>query len=439
MDIPERLTVVLTDCAQYAQRDWARLEIHVIIELDGSLDRARLARALRLCLDAEPVLGSRLVPKAVGAYWQRFSPEELDKWPLVRLADPGCDRDAAAAAFMAEPMDVTASPQVLALLVPGEAGDLLLIKAGHHAPDAGGVKDLLALLCSAYRRLEREPDLILPPKLADRGLSQVYRHFSTGSLLSGLPSMLKSFRSHTNPAPAAGFPVAGPPENPPIFCVRSIPEERFAQAKQAAKKAGATVNDLLAASLLRALHTLRPESRGLPLRLAQTYDLRQLIPGGKADAVCHLTSGFFPDIGTDPGPDLAATLAMVKRDIDAFKQGRFPLLLMGMNGMVFGGLPFGLADRLMRSSWKSMQKKGALPVLLTNMGPIPGEAADFGSTGTRSACLVVPPLTSASFGLGVSGFRGGITLSAGFPGSEEGRRAVEGLFDEMERQWMSLS
>ncbi|MEW5734791.1 MAG: hypothetical protein AB1921_08045 [Thermodesulfobacteriota bacterium] len=438
MEIPQKLPAVLTDCAQYAQRDWARLEIHVLIELGGPLDRQRLARALRLCLDAEPVLGCRLVPRPVGAFWQRFSAKELDDWPLLRLADPGRDPQEATAAFLSEPLDLTAAPQVAALLVPGGEGDLLVVKAGHFAPDAGGVKDFLRLLCLCYRGLASDPGFSLPPNLKDRGLSQVYRHFSTKSLLAGLPSMLGSFRSHISPAPAAGFPLAEDPESPPVFSVRRIPPERFAPVQDAAKRAGATVNDLMAASLMRALWDVREGNRGLPLRLAQTMDLRQLIPGGKAETVCHLTSGFFPSIGPDPGRDLAQTLARVKADIDGFKESLFPLRLLWMNGLVFGSLPFGAADRLMRESWKGMRKKAAAPVLLTNMGPIAEDCVDFGAPATRYAGFLVPPLLPPTFGVGISGFRGGITLSAGFPGAGNNSREVERLFDAMEKEWASL-
>ncbi len=69
--IPDRFRAVICDKMSFALMSLMDYQIHFIAEFNGMLDEERLARAMRLMLDAEPVLGSRFVKHWRAPWWQR--------------------------------------------------------------------------------------------------------------------------------------------------------------------------------------------------------------------------------------------------------------------------------------------------------------------------------------------------------------------------------
>src|SRR5947207_15718588 len=77
--LPSRLRVVSGDYAVNALRLLGDMQVHCVLAFDRHLDERRLARALRLALDAEPVLGCRFVPGVLRSHWLRR--DDLDALP----------------------------------------------------------------------------------------------------------------------------------------------------------------------------------------------------------------------------------------------------------------------------------------------------------------------------------------------------------------------
>lgn len=73
-EIPATLPVEFVDRTVYVggELGFYRAQLGGVVLFDGRLDEARLGRALRHLLDAEPVLGCRLVANAVPPVWQRL-------------------------------------------------------------------------------------------------------------------------------------------------------------------------------------------------------------------------------------------------------------------------------------------------------------------------------------------------------------------------------
>ena len=75
-----------------------------------------------------------------------------------------------------------------------------------------------------------------------------------------------------------------------------------------------------------------------------------------------------------------------------------------------------------------MAEKGMVPDTLRNMGPIDPDSVNFGCKPSQARLLA--PLASAPFlTLGVSGYEGTLTLSAGIDSSQE--QLVNRFFDLM--------
>ena len=287
-------------------------QLHTVLYPAGRLDADRLARAVRLTLDAEPVLGCGFVtqdPRVRRPFWQRC--EGLDASSAFRLAET--DRtEAALWAFITEPMDHSEGPQVQVRLFRDGQRDTACIKISHVAADVGGMKHYAYLLAATYGRLETDPTYRPARNLSGRrDQRQVYGPLGPRGWLRGLEPRWG--------APTWPDPYENAGRNDWRYAVRRLPAEDFRALRAYGRAAappdlrvgiaggvigdgrarGATVNDLLLTALFRALRaTLRPTAEQLGMTVPM--DLRRYLPGGEADAVCNLTGVLFSRAGPRP-------------------------------------------------------------------------------------------------------------------------------------------
>ncbi len=104
--IPDRLPVKFLDVFQYSQESWAVLQVHVILDFAGQLDRQRLGRAMELSMDAAPVLGCCLVPRRIFPYWKRLGQQDLSAGNLLRALSGMADKDTAGALRLSQTVDL---------------------------------------------------------------------------------------------------------------------------------------------------------------------------------------------------------------------------------------------------------------------------------------------------------------------------------------------
>ena len=148
ISIPDRFPSVLVDrFACIMDRHIADMMIQMEMAFDHRLDLDRLGRALRLALDAEPILGCRFVDKPPELHWRRLP--DLDRELLEVTED-----EKPFSAFRTRRIHPCEGPQLAAALLHEEQGDRLLIKLSHLAGDAGGTKEAVGLiaLCLAASR-----------------------------------------------------------------------------------------------------------------------------------------------------------------------------------------------------------------------------------------------------------------------------------------------
>ncbi len=429
--IPKKFNVTFTDVAQYAQCGVAVMQFHLMIDFSGHISENRLKKALRLSLDAEPALGCRLVPRFFKPFWERLSKEELDETDLLRIHKGNGSQPKER--FMEEPLDVLKGPQLKCLLIRSSTQDHLVAKVNHFIPDAAGVKDWTRILGTIYTRLESNPDFTPEPNLNSRELQQVYGHFNIFRMISLLPGFLIQ---------ALGFIIQKPIRFPSkkgktgdcTFVLRRFTREQITSLKIYQAATGATMNDIMVAALMRALLRVEAPSESGVLKLAQTIDLRRYLPSGRADGVCHLSSGFYPEIKRDETESYHDTLKKVKKSIDKSKSNHFGLCYMWCLWNLFRFMPFGLKYFLMKQMWRSMISKGNMPIVFTNMGAISPDELCFGGTAVTHAELIMPAAKPPAFFLGMSGFQNTLTLGIGFWESAIDRNDMETFFDMIESE-----
>jgi len=433
--IPKRISACFMDIAEYSLGMYVDNQLHMVLNFDTRLDVSRLERAMRLCLDAEPVLGCRLIYKSFKPYWLRLSNTELNNKSLLSVEEgEESILSYKQNRFFAEPLEVEKGPQIKAALLRYESGDRLILKLNHIAGDAGGVKDLSYLIAQLYRFLGENSNYTPSPNLSSRGLGQIFSHLSLFHKLSLLPKFVVQVLTHSIPYKSIQFPVDEKKENNFTYVFKRFSSSRVQHIKAFGKKRGATLNDIIATAVLKSLDKHVKVTEGRAMRIRQTFDLRRYLPDGKADAICHLSSLFYPSIERKVHENFDQTLYKVKKDIDGLKRDHYSLLLLWCNRLSLKFAPFFMKKYIMQKTLSIGYKNQKMPVGCTNMGIINKESLNFGDITLLSAELVVCASKTPEFSIGVSGFSDTLIFSSGFYESAVTKSNVEEFFKRIDAE-----
>ncbi len=396
------------------------VQIHCVLMFPEPLDAARLARAVRLGFEAEPVLGCNLELARGRLSWRRRD-METGFFHLEQSESP----EAALAKFLSTPLDAFHDPLAQACLINGTT---LCLKVSHIAGDAAAVKSYAYLLADIYRHLGDDPAYIPLPNCGSRSLRQLSREFSFADKLRILRRGMRNNRDLWFPPRNWQLPLQPSRQNTG-YTWRSLDKTAFAPLKAYAKaQHGATLHDLLLTALCRALlERLQPQT-GQVLRLVTTADLRRYLPDGQAEAVCNLSGFVYLNLGTDLGATFADTLehvskAMTRQKNDCLGLGDLPLW-----GGLLKNLPLSWSRALLHTLFT--RGKARMPPALTNMGALDGEALDFGCL-PEQAFLLPSAAFAPNLVVGVSSFAERLTLSVGFTGGEANHTLVNDLLEKM--------
>ena len=423
-EIPERFAAELMDQAEYLDRIESNQQIQAVMVLDGRIDRELLARAVRLTLDAEPIMGCRFVER-LRPYWQRR--QDLDHLELVSVAECATESDASDALmeFLTAAGDPRHVPLVRVKVLRADS-DTISVKVDHIAADTGGTRDYLYLLCDTYNRLVEDPGYRpLPNAAGDRSLNQVLGRFS-------LTEKARSLRHGFPPRPAWGFPWKGGGQGDYSFAIRRMPEESFRALEAYGKGHQATINDCLLAAYYRAFFEIAGTPPGTGCTVLVPIDLRRNLPEETAGAICNLSGQLYPVIAMKRGEGFAGTVERVRDAMGVFK-AHMPGIgaAIGVAAVVSPGVR--VASRFYGSMIAAALRSGRCNPYLSNMGRLSPERLDFAGAPVKDAYLVSPLMSPPGFLVGASSFADRLTLTIGYAGAGENRETVERLLDLLEK------
>ena len=144
------IPATVIDVALALMRDLGPLMHQFEMKFTHHLDIDRLARALDLLFEAEPILGCRLTVSTFSAYWEPLG--TTGRSCLTTVLD-----EEAFAAFRVQDLASSSGPQIQVGHLRTSGGDSLLIKMTHEVCDGGGLKETAAILADLYNRLLAEP------------------------------------------------------------------------------------------------------------------------------------------------------------------------------------------------------------------------------------------------------------------------------------------
>lgn len=368
--------------------------IHVEMEFEHRLDTGRLARALDLVLDSEPVLGCRFVTAPLRVYWQRLPDTKRSNFleAYSREEYEG---------FLRRFHDVQKGPQLKGCLWhDADAGrDRLLLKISHTAADAGGCKEAAEALAKIYNRLADDPDYLPEPNFSgSRGSWQVLRLIPKLAYPKIFLNYLHLQCKLLAFSKGFAFTRQGEYGGPPKYVIRHISAERVARIAEYRRELKATLNDMLMAAFFRAMTGMGNWDGKSRLQTLMTADLRQhYMPNGRAEGICSLSALEVVFPGGKLGHSFADT---VKRMV--FLIGQHKKNWLGLSDYI-GVMPI---ISLMPACWaisifgrllRLFMRRTGLLNAMTNMGPISSEAVTFDKPATRAWLTVPPPRMAASF------------------------------------------
>ncbi len=437
-----RFPVVLEDRILYWMRKSYDSSIRCVVEFDGRIDAARMARAIRLTLDAEPVLGCRFVKGTYRHYWKGM--DNLDEVKLFEVLETSEYDDDIGAFMESLPLlNLYNGPQVRAWLVRSEK-DTLVICLQHVACDGVGAKDYLALLAHTYLKLFRDPAYRPNPNLSgSRSLRQVFKNFRPADYF---PLVRRGFRDSYEfmlPLVRRTPPAMGMPLSRPSMVVRTIGPDLFRKFREYGRMRNATVNDMLATAFLRTFYGPEKPGENLWPRIVGTVDLRRYLPDKKAGALCNLSSFTYLSIGPMLGKTFDNTLTLLRDRMSALKNDFIGFGPVPLSALLFATLPFPAAlwvhDKLGDLQKKQAASGKDFAPLFSNMGHIEAELLNFGDTEVRQAFITTPVATPPVLAIGLTGFGQSVTMTAGFCQTVVTKNDVKQIFDGMEKEISSLN
>ena len=87
--IPKRIRASANDNLNYLLRSGTDQQINFIFHLNGHINAERMKKAVRLTMDAEPILGCKYVINRRRVYWERRENfEDLEYFSLIESDNP---------------------------------------------------------------------------------------------------------------------------------------------------------------------------------------------------------------------------------------------------------------------------------------------------------------------------------------------------------------
>jgi len=421
--IPETFTAGTVDKLTFALRKFGDQQIHSLLEFDGHFDDKAIKRAVRLILDAEPVLGSKFIVHPKKPYWQRRNDlDELDYCSIIKSTNPEKDLFD----FIVSPCDPVKDLPVKIRIIRKEKTDLFCFKTSHAVMDGGAMMEYVKKLGDYYRELLKDPDFSVEPNITgDRDLKQVLKRFN-------IFQKLVIFFRNMSSIPNWAFPWIGTDATKPNYLLKRLTPERFREIKAYSKKYGATINDIALTAFYRAIFEILQPKPGVPLVTVLTVNLRMYLPDFKAETLCNLSSSAYPKLAYIPDEKFEDTLIRMSKHMKHVKKIA-PGIGPGWFIYRVFKLPFEKVVKNIRKRFdKDIKRKATHPVF-TNVGLIKSDFFDFDHIKAIDGFLQTPITHAPGFILGFITFEENMTFSLGFYEGSYEKKKIQLLLDLIDK------
>jgi NRPS condensation-like uncharacterized protein len=393
-----------------ASKHFADQQLCMVLKLNGKIDSDAFAKAIRLSLDLEPVLGCRFIVDGGSPRWERR--DDLDQIKLCSQVEVDTAEQPLNSSIN-QAINATVDPLVAAQIFREKDVDTLCVKVNHSACDAGGLKEYVGLLSDLYGMLITCGKRSIQPSLGSRDQSQLFERTKNPKTLS-----MKGF-----PTPTWTLPQK--PGKEPMHAFVSVSKASFRRVKEFAKDRKATFNDALLAALFRTLFAINNTAPDKPMIIQVSIDLRRYLPNRRAEAICNLSGALYVSLTRVPDEPFEGTLARVAEAMNKLKQ-EYPGVESAAGLEYLFSQGFVWLEKYLAESAALGRKYGVTFPLLSNFGVL--EKYCFGELQVTAGYVTSPVMYPPGYMLGASTFNDELTLSIGYCG-EENTKQINAFLD----------
>jgi len=416
-EIPARFTATGADAAIAITRAAVNHRIGLALTFPpGHLDPDRLAKALRLSFDAEPVVGCSFRTDERRAYWRRL-PDLEDS--TVQVHEPVDDPDAAMRAFQAAEIP-DEGPQAALALFRTPDRDVLGVKISHVLADGQAAKQYAYLFADLYTRLGQDPAYAPAPNLRPRPSGRdVWANLTPSQRRAA--KRAKSWANPTWPAPQTAGEGA-----PLTYRWMTLRPDLSHALKSYGAQRGCTVNDMMLTAVFRACIVQMDPPAGVPLSLMYTADLRRYLPDAASLPISNISISGSLDIERVDGESFEDTLGRVHERMQRWAEmchGAGPLA----SAERMAGLGYRMTERLLGLAFRAGGASGKTYPWFTNIGIIDDSELLFDGVAPESALMFGPGAVGVSIVPLISTFRDALTVCMGYCDSDANTQWIEAL------------
>ncbi|WP_010245556.1 condensation domain-containing protein [Acetivibrio cellulolyticus] len=419
------------DYGNYVARyGMGNFQIQVVMKLDGKLDFDMLSRAVRLSVDAEPVLGCKFVEHNPPYFKRR---EDIDNSKLCIMEETE-NTEEALHKFLESPLDMDRDFMVKVKLIRSGENDTLVVKLNHTCSDGAGTKDYILLLSHIYSCLYK--DGIYVPKPSVRSRADHEKAFKVLGIKHPEldPSVVES--------PKTVWPFhwkCGGEKDITPFVICQLPNGQLDILSKYAKERGATLNDLILTAFYRAMFKLTNPPYGIPMDMGVTIDLRRYLPDNKAEAIRNFSGGVVLRIARLFGEPFEGTLMRVKSIMNR-KKGKNPGYQSATGAERAEKMDFlkylAFSKFMSKTSEVTSQNCNFCSPGLSNVGIISKSPIKFGENAVSEAYFIPPVVRPPAFLLVASSYNGIMTLAVGYYKGATSKSKIEKLLNKIKSELM---
>lgn len=375
------------DLMQYMNTKYHEPFIHEKIELDGSLDTERFAKSLDTLANLFPLLKCRYDSKE-----NVFVEQDIQGHDLFLIA-----KDKNTTSCLTESLDMGKNLIRFTLL-----GNTLIITVSHLVCDGAGFKQLIYILCDIYNGSYDGSG----SDLMNRDFSQLTQELKGGSgTMQMLLSMLRNYKNK---------PVYERSNSENVHIIEKvISDQVMERIHAAAKRQGATLNDVFLTAYARAI---RRQYGLTKVNIPCTVDLRKYAKG--KTGIANLTGTYNLNIKLRDSETFSQTLLAASANMK--RQKRTKNDIAG---------PRLLVSKYEKSSLEKFLKTyGGMNTSAftdyTNLGVLDEQRLCFQGVSVKNATGYSALNKAPCFQIAISTFRGTVTISSLFQcGEHEAKKA----------------
>lgn len=404
----------------------SNIQIQAVIAFDQDLDTDVLKKAVRLSLDAEPILRCQFIENDKQPYWQPFeNPDEIQWFEFVQ----NDSRPAAIEQFLKSPF--YCEGQMLSVqLIRAKDNDTLCVKICHACSDAGGLKAYLQLLAEIYSSLLKDPQYKPEPNRKRRLDQKSY--FEALGIKD--PLALLDPKAQALPATWA-FPYHGVESKEIHNSMRRFAGDSFERIIAFGKSHAVTINTIILTTFFRGMFQLVKPPAGDDREICVTMDLRGSFKTDPSQDICNLSVVMTPRTYRVEEEPFAETLQRVSKSINELKHSQVEL----SRAVIIeaqGAMDYSQLRTLFQAAIPQFIETGKVSPTLTNMGII--NPLQFGQIPAGDAYLVPPTIYVPGFLLGVSTYNRTLTLLTSYYEPSHKTEDIDALMDFIADELSSL-